>query len=163
MGGYPSGQETQGNQNSWHFKRWRIQCPAGCYQGSELQDIFFTIYSMGLRLGEGVNLKVGDIDTNNMRVIIRSAKGNKDRLVPLPDATLQVLRRFWLIYRHEQYIFPSRKHGSKYAHRAKKPIKIVTNRILLKLTLICNDECYDFALTQYALKLIIMHKPKQGE
>ena len=78
---------------------------------------------MGLRLGEGVNLKVGDIDANNMRVIIRSAKGNKDRLVPLPDATLQVLRQFWLIHRHEHYIFPSRKHGSKHAHRAKKPIE----------------------------------------
>jgi len=52
---------------------------------------FFTAYSMGLRLGEGVNLTVGDIDSTNMRVHIRNAKGNKDRLVPLPEATLEVL------------------------------------------------------------------------
>jgi len=54
---------------------------------------YFTVYSMGLRLGgEGLNLKVGDIDATRIRVHIRNAKGNKDRLVPLPLATLQVLR-----------------------------------------------------------------------
>jgi len=35
--------------------------------------IFFTLYSMGLRLGEGLRLQVGDIDTNHMRVHIRDA------------------------------------------------------------------------------------------
>ena len=49
---------------------------------------FFTCYSMGLRLGEGIRLTVGDIDAGKMRVHIRDAKGNKDRLVPLPDKTL---------------------------------------------------------------------------
>jgi site-specific recombinase XerD len=44
----------------------------------------FTIYSLGLRLGEGLRLQVGDIDATRMRVHIRYAKGNKDRLVPLP-------------------------------------------------------------------------------
>ncbi len=46
--------------------------------------LFFTLYSMGLRLGEGLRLQVGDIDAINCRVHIRNAKGNKDRLVPLP-------------------------------------------------------------------------------
>ncbi len=77
---------------------------------------------MGLRLGEGVKLKIGDIDAINKRVHIRDAKGNKDRLVPLPDATLLTLRSFWSIHRHEQFIFPNRKHGKKHAHRAKSPI-----------------------------------------
>ena len=43
---------------------------------------FFTLYSMGLRLGEGIKLTVGDIDSTNMRVHIRNSKGNKDRFVP---------------------------------------------------------------------------------
>jgi len=77
---------------------------------------------MGLRLSEGVKLKIGDIDADNKRVIIRNAKGNKDRLVPLPDATLYALRSFWLIHRHEIFIFPSRKHGDKHAYRADGPI-----------------------------------------
>ena len=45
---------------------------------------FFTLYSLGLRLSEGIFLKTGDIDSHNMRVHIRDAKGRKDRLVPLP-------------------------------------------------------------------------------
>ena len=56
---------------------------------------FFTLYSLGLRLGECLNLQVGDIDADRMRVHIRNAKGNKDRLVPLPETTLIVLRQFW--------------------------------------------------------------------
>ena len=48
---------------------------------------FFTLYSLGLRLGEGLRLQVGDIDAARQRVHIRDAKGNKDRLVPLPQAT----------------------------------------------------------------------------
>jgi len=78
---------------------------------------------MGLRLGEGVNLKVGDIDATNKQVLIRNAKGNKDRLVPLPDATLYALRLFWSIHRHELFIFPNRKHGGKRAYRAQSPIE----------------------------------------
>jgi integrase/recombinase XerD len=46
---------------------------------------FFTLYSLGLRLGEGLRLQVGDIDAARCRVHIRDAKGNKDRLVPLPN------------------------------------------------------------------------------
>lgn len=83
---------------------------------------FFTIYSMGLRLGEGINLTVGDIDSTNMRVHIRNAKGNKDRLVPLPETTLQVLRNFWKAHRHPHFIFPSRKRGLNKAHLVDQPL-----------------------------------------
>lgn len=61
---------------------------------------YFTLYSLGLRLGEGLRLRVGDIDAECARVHIRDAKGNKDRFVPLPAATLAVLRRFWQTHRH---------------------------------------------------------------
>ena len=67
---------------------------------------FFTIYSLGLRLGEGLRLEVGDIDSTRMRVHIRNAKGNKDRLVPLPLKTLTVLRRFWSLHRTPRFSFP---------------------------------------------------------
>ena len=83
---------------------------------------FFTIYSMGLRLGEGVRLTVGDIDSVNMRVHIRNAKGNKDRLVPLPENSLRVLKKFWKVHKHPYFIFPSRKRGVKNAHLVKQPL-----------------------------------------
>ena len=60
---------------------------------------FFTLYSMGLRLGEGLRLQVGDIDATRGRVHIRDAKGNRDRFVPLPEVTHQLLQRFWQVHR----------------------------------------------------------------
>lgn len=78
--------------------------------------LFFTLYSMGLRLGEGLRLQTGDIDAARRRVHIREAKGNKDRLVPLPDNTLKALRSFWKVHKHPRFIFPSRKRGLRNAH-----------------------------------------------
>ena len=83
---------------------------------------FFTLYSLGLRLGEGLRLEVGDIDATRMRVHIRNAKGNKDRLVPLPINTLRVLRRFWSVHKHPVFLFPNRKRGLKSAHLAESPL-----------------------------------------
>jgi len=83
---------------------------------------YFTLYSLGLRLGEGLALKVGDIDATRQRVHIRDAKGNRDRFVPLPDATLSALRQFWQIHRHPELLFPNRHGGLKAAHRARSPL-----------------------------------------
>jgi len=85
---------------------------------------YFTVYSMGLRLGEALSLQVGDIDSDadRMRVHVRDAKGNRDRLVPLPAATLSVLRRFWLVHRNPQWLFPSRQGGAAAARAARLPL-----------------------------------------
>jgi len=83
---------------------------------------FFTLYSMGLRLSEGIALQVGDIDAGRMRVHIRDSKGNKDRFVPLPAKTLRVLRQFWALHQHPQFIFPSRKRGLSNAHLTDMPL-----------------------------------------
>lgn len=84
--------------------------------------LYFTLYSLGLRLGEGLRLQVGDIDAARGRVHVRNAKGNKDRLVPLPAATLAVLRRFWQIHRHPRLLFPSRQGGARRAAVATSPL-----------------------------------------
>jgi len=95
------------------------------FAATKIQDykvFFFTIYSMGLRLGEGIKLQVGDIDADHMRVHIRDAKGNKDRFVPMPHKTLEVLRRFWRHHQHPTFIFPSRKRGVKNCHLVNVPL-----------------------------------------
>ena len=79
---------------------------------------YFTVYSLGLRLGEGLRLEVGDIDSARQRVHIRDAKGNKDRFVPLPELTLDLLRRFWSVHRNPVLLFPNRKGGLKGSHSA---------------------------------------------
>ena len=62
---------------------------------------------MGLRLEEALSLQVGDIDAGLKRVHVRRGKGHKDRLVPLPDLTLQALRALWTKHRHPNLIFPN--------------------------------------------------------
>jgi integrase len=79
---------------------------------------FFTLYSLGLRLGEGLRLQVGDIDAARKRVHIRDAKGNRDRFVPLPQATHHLLQRFWQVHRNPVLLFPSRHGGLKSAPTA---------------------------------------------
>ncbi|MCX7147789.1 MAG: site-specific integrase [Rhodocyclales bacterium] len=83
---------------------------------------YFTLYSLGLRLGEGLRLQVGDIDAARGRVHIRDAKGNRDRFVPLPHATHTLLRNFWQVHRNPVLLFPSRLGGLKTAATATTPM-----------------------------------------
>ena len=67
-------------------------------------------------------VQVGDIDAVRGRVHIRNAKGTRDRLVPLPQATHQLLRRFWSVHRNPVLLFPSRQGGVKAAATATSPM-----------------------------------------
>lgn len=70
-----------------------------------------TIYSCGLRLLEGALLRVGDIDGGRLLVHVHG-KGGKDRYVPLPEPTLQLLRDFWKTHRCPTWLFPApSRHG----------------------------------------------------
>ena len=60
----------------------------------------YTVYTMGLRLGEALALEVGDIDGEKLRVHIRNGKGHKDRFVPLAPCTYRILQQFWLTHRY---------------------------------------------------------------
>ena len=53
------------------------------------------IYSCGLRLSEGCQLLTSDIDSARMFVPVRAGKGGRDRYVPLPQRTLELLRVYW--------------------------------------------------------------------
>ena len=68
---------------------------------------FQTVYSCGLRLSEGRNLTVHDIDGKQMRIHVRLGKGGKDRFVPLPDTTYALLRKYWATHRNPKFIFPA--------------------------------------------------------
>ncbi|MFN9732032.1 MAG: site-specific integrase [Pseudomonadota bacterium] len=71
------------------------------------QTFWWVAYSMGLRLGEALNLRIGDIDAARGQVHVRAGKGRKDRFVVLPALTLACLRRYWREHRHPQLLFPS--------------------------------------------------------
>jgi len=71
-----------------------------------------TIYSCGLRLQEGTHLQVTDIDSSSRMLIhVRHGKGAKDRFVPLPQTTLEILRRYWVTHRNPVLLFPAPGRG----------------------------------------------------
>jgi integrase/recombinase XerD len=83
---------------------------------------FWTAYSLGLRLEEGLHLQVGDIDSQRMVVHVRRGKGAKDRYVPLPGRTLEVLREYWATHRHPQWLFPARGRDGHQEATADEPM-----------------------------------------
>ena len=64
------------------------------------------LYACGLRIGEATTLTVSQIDGARglLRII---GKGNKERLVPLPQPLLARLRELWKTHRHPRWLFPN--------------------------------------------------------
>lgn len=69
-----------------------------------------TIATCGLRLGEGIALEVGQVDSERGQLRI-TGKGSRDRLVPLPQATLELLRATWRGHRDPVWLFPGSRPG----------------------------------------------------
>ena len=66
-------------------------------------------YTGGLRASEVVSLKVADIDSLAMRVLVRGGKGGKDRYTLLSQRCLEILREYWRAFRprsDEGWLFP---------------------------------------------------------
>lgn len=76
------------------------------------------IYSAGLRRSELLHLKPIDIDTKRMVIMIRQAKGKKDRLVPLSPKVLAMLRDYYRAYRPAVWLFEGMKAGEPYDERS---------------------------------------------
>ena len=65
-----------------------------------------TLYSCGLRVSECSPIQVSDIDSERMVVIVSNGKGDKERLVPLPERTLELLRIYWAEDLPRHWLFP---------------------------------------------------------
>ena len=94
------------------LSRAEVQRLLVCLRRSHYRVCLSTIYSCGLRLLEGVQLQVGQIDSDRMVLHIRRAKGGKERYVPLPERTLLLLRDYWRRHRHPIWLFPGLKAGA---------------------------------------------------
>ena len=69
------------------------------------KSILTLTYSVGLRVSEIVNLKIEDIDSKRMIIHIKNAKGRKDRIVPLSQKVLELLRLYFKEYRPKEFLF----------------------------------------------------------
>jgi integrase/recombinase XerD len=83
-------------------------------------------YGCGLRAGEIVRLKPGDIDSAQMIIRIVQSKGRKDRHVMLPPELLVSLRQWWKVRPtrfdadvpvRERWLFPGRRQGQHLTYR----------------------------------------------
>jgi len=81
-----------------------------------------TAYACGLRISEGLGLQVSDIDANRKMIHVHRGKGAKDRFVPLPNETLNLLRRYWRTHRNPKLIFPALGRGHQEGAVAKQPM-----------------------------------------
>ena len=80
-----------------------------------------TIYALGLRIGEVLNLKIRDIDSDRNVIHIKNAKGNKDRIVAFPLALRKLLRTYFKKYRPTYYLFEGAS-GGKYSNSSASQI-----------------------------------------
>lgn len=96
----------------------------------EVSNIFHTIgnlkhramislvYACGLRLGEVIRIRLADIDASQRLLMIRHSKGNKDRMVPLPESILHLLNDYAQAYRPKQFLFEGQWDGQPYSERS---------------------------------------------
>lgn len=87
---------------------------------------FWTVYSLGLRLEEGLNLQIGDIDSKRMMVHVHRGKGAKDRYLPLPESTLIILREYWSTHRNPKLLFPAIGRNKQAASTTSRPMDATT-------------------------------------
>ncbi len=74
-------------------------------------------YGMGLRVSELTNLKITDIDSKRMQVLVSCGKGKKDRYVVLPESVLEQLRMYYKEYKPQNYLFEGH-YGGQYSVRS---------------------------------------------
>jgi integrase/recombinase XerD len=76
------------------------------------------IYSCGLRRSELLNLKLNDIDSKRGLVIIRKGKGRKDRVTPLSEKVLNMLRDYFKAYQPKEWLFEGQSGIGQYDERS---------------------------------------------
>ena len=72
------------------------------------------IYSCGLRRNELINLKLTDVDSKRNLLIIRQSKGKKDRIVPLSEKTIEMLREYFIACRPKYWLFEGQNKNEQY-------------------------------------------------
>ncbi len=76
------------------------------------------IYACGLRRGELLNLRKTDIDSGRVLLIIRNAKGRKDRVVPISLKLIEILRTYYKQYKPKVWLFEGQEPGARYSEQS---------------------------------------------
>ena len=76
------------------------------------------IYSCGLRRSELLYLKPEHVDSKRNVLLLKAAKGKKDRIAPLSDKTVALLRQYYKLYKPQQWLFEGQQAGEQYDARS---------------------------------------------
>jgi len=76
------------------------------------------IYACGLRRSELLYLKPTDIDSKRGLLIIRQAKGRKDRIIPISEKIIEMLREYFKIYKPKNWLFEGQTEGKQYSEQS---------------------------------------------
>ena len=90
------------------------------------KTIFMMIYGSGLRISEATNLRVEDIDSENMRLFVRNGKGERERYTVLPKTSLEMLRICYKMYQ------PNHPEGYMFLNREGNPLKVERLRVFFR-------------------------------
>ncbi|MDD2293346.1 MAG: tyrosine-type recombinase/integrase [Bacteroidales bacterium] len=86
------------------------------------------LYSGGLRLSELLNIELSDIDSTDMVIHIRMAKGKKDRKVMLSNVLLKDLTTYFNVYKPEKYLFEGQSDDQFSAKSVQNIVKFAAQR-----------------------------------
>jgi site-specific recombinase XerD len=89
--------------------RQEVATLLGCVEPFKHRLLLTTLYAAGLRLLEGTQLRVSDIDSSRMLLRVRQGKGNKERWACLSPRLLAELRVYWSIERPTEWLFPGQR------------------------------------------------------
>lgn len=72
------------------------------------------LYGSGLRLSEGLSLRVKDLDFGQRQIVVRNPKGHESRVTMLPDTLLEALQDPLRKVKHLHNLALGQGHGSVY-------------------------------------------------
>lgn len=76
------------------------------------------IYACGLRRSELLNVRPTDVDSKRGLLIIRQAKGRKDRIAPISEKTIEMLRDYYKLHKPKIWLFEGQTAGEKYSEKS---------------------------------------------
>lgn len=87
------------------------------------------IYACGLRRSELLNLTLKDVLSDRHLLFIRQSKGKKDRMLPISDKLISMLREYYRAYKPKTWLFEGQNPGEQYSERS---LQLVLNQALNK-------------------------------
>ena len=72
------------------------------------------LYGTGMRLNEGLRLRVKDVDFGQQQIIVRDTKGNQDRVTVLPQRIIERLQAHLVLIKHQHQQDLNQGYGQVY-------------------------------------------------